>query len=185
MYSIEIMVDEHRKISRMLKVMRTASWQILQGQELDFEDFADMIDFVRQYADAHHHGKEEKILFVEVQNRLGDLGKNLVTHGMLVEHDWGRLFISELTQALDRLKKGEEKAKLDIIANAVGYAAHLERHIVKEDTVAYPFAERSLPAEVLAEVDEKTRIFEADAKEKNVQEYFEKMLLRLEEKYQD
>lgn len=44
-------------------------------------------------ADEHHHGKEEKFLFPEMVERLGRIAENLVTHGMLVEHDRGRAHV--------------------------------------------------------------------------------------------
>ena len=71
MDSIEIMMAEHRLIERMLKVMRKACYGIMQGEEINYNDFEMMIDFVRNYADAHHHGKEEKFLFNEMVTHLG------------------------------------------------------------------------------------------------------------------
>ena len=108
MNSVEIMVMEHEYILRMLKVVRKASFKVMKGEEINYEDFNKMIEFIRQYADAHHHGKEEKFLFKEMQTKLGKLGENLITHGMLVEHDFGRLYMSDLTDALQRVKDGDE-----------------------------------------------------------------------------
>lgn len=106
-----------------------------------------------------------------------------MTHGMLVEHDWGRLFISELVQALSRVKDGDDESKLDVIANAVGYANHLTRHIAKEDTVVYTFAEKNLSKEQLDLVHKQTEEFEKEADRKKVQDYYIRMLERLEAKY--
>ena len=142
-----------------------------------------MIEFIRIYADEHHHGKEEKFLFKEMVDRLGKMGSNLITHGMLVEHDWGRLFIRELNDALERTKSGEEESKLDVIANAIGYANHLARHIGKEDRVVYTYAEKQLDKEVIESVNEQTRLFEEDATKQGIQVRYLKMLEELEEKY--
>ena len=35
----------------------------MTNSEYDIDDFPRIIDFVRTYADKHHHGKEEDILF--------------------------------------------------------------------------------------------------------------------------
>lgn len=183
MNSIPLMVEEHTYIMRMLQVMRKACGRILQGEEICYEDFDRMIEFVRKYADEHHHGKEEKFLFQEMVDHLGQIGKNLVTHGMLVEHDWGRLFIRELKEALSRVKNGEEESKLDVIANAVGYANHLARHIEKEDGVVYPFAEKNLSKERLDFVNQQAELFEKEAAERGVQDHYVKLLKELEEKY--
>lgn len=183
MNSIQLMVEEHKNIVRMLKVVRRASYRILDGEEICYEDFDKMIDFIRNYADKHHHGKEEKFLFQEMVEHLGKMGTNLVTHGMLVEHDQGRLFISELKEALARVKDGDDESRLDVIANAVGYANHLARHIVKEDAVVYTFAEKQLPAEVLEKVNGQTEEFEKGAEADGVQEHYLSLLAELEQKY--
>lgn len=183
MNSIGLMMEEHKYITRMLKVIRKASNRILIGEEICYEDFDKMIDFVRNYADAHHHGKEEKFLFKEMTDNLGKLGTKLVTHGMLVEHDLGRAFISELQDALKRVKSGDDESKLDVIANAVGYANHLARHISKEDEVIYTFAERQLAPEVLERIDKQSELFEEDAAKQGTQAYYIELLEHLEGKY--
>lgn len=183
MNSIELMVEEHKYIVRMLKVVRNACSRILKGEEICFDDFEGMIDFIRNYADVHHHGKEEKFLFKEMVNNLGTFGTNLVTHGMLVEHDWGRLFVSELRAALERVKAGDMDSKLDVIANAVGYANHLTRHIDKEDAVVYTFAAKKLEPEILERVNKQTESFEEEATKEGTQIRYIKLLEELEKKY--
>ena len=45
MSAIEIMMEEHQYILRMLKVVRKACYKVLQGSEIDYEDFNLIIDF--------------------------------------------------------------------------------------------------------------------------------------------
>lgn len=183
MNSIDLMVAEHKYILRMLKVVRNASFNILKGMRINYDDFAKMIDFIRNYADAHHHGKEEKFLFQEMLNNLGEIGKNLISHGMLVEHDQGRLYIRDLELALERVKSGDEESKLDVIANGVGYANLLARHIGKEDDVVYTFAAKKLSPEVLEHVNELSAEFENEANNNGIQEKYFNLLVELEGKY--
>lgn len=63
MNCIELMVDEHKNIKRMLEVIRKYCSRILNGENVDYDDFYKIIEFVRNYADKHHHGKEETMLF--------------------------------------------------------------------------------------------------------------------------
>ena len=184
MDSIKLMMEEHQYILRMLAVVRKACYLILEGEVIPFEDFDQMIDFIRNYADAHHHGKEEKLLFNEMVEHLGPLGNKLITHGMLVEHDSGGLFIQELRDALNRVKSGDEMSKLDVIANAISYTHLLKRHIDKEDAVIYSFAERQLSKDILDKVNEKTIDFEAAAKKQGTQNHYLDLLKSLEAKYQ-
>ncbi len=185
MTSIELMMEEHVNIVRMLQVVRIACTRFMNENEIEYDDFSKMVDFIKNYADLHHHGKEEKFLFKEMQEQLGQMGTNLVKHGMLVEHDWGRLFVSELLAAIESYKAGNSEAKLDIIANAVGYTNHLQRHIIKEDAVVYVFAGQKLPEETLKRVNDLTDVFEAEARQNGIQDKYSKMLIELEEKYKD
>jgi len=183
MDSIKLMMEEHQNILRMLAVVRNACYKVMKGEDINYEDFDLMIDFIRQYADNHHHGKEEKFLFNEMVNNLGPIGNKLITHGMLVEHDFGRLYISELKEALGRVKNGDDESRLDVIANAIGYTHLLKRHIEKEDGVVYSLAQRQLPKEILDEVDKKATEFENNARASGIQNRYLSILADLEKKY--
>lgn len=184
MNAITLMMDEHKIIKRMLAVIRKACYEVMQGKEINYTDFAEMIDFVRSYADAHHHGKEEKILFNKMVDEIGGAAEKLIRHGMLVEHDLGRLYIKELEEALQRVQQGEEEAKLDIIANAISYTHLLHRHIDKEDAVVYTFAQKHLVAESLNKVDIECEQFEEQKKSEDVHHKYDKLVTMFEKKYQ-
>lgn len=183
MYAVDVMVKEHEMITRMLKVLRSACLGILKGEEICYEDFEKMTKFVKHYADDHHHGKEEKFLFKEMEATLGPVGQKLIRNGMLVEHDLGRLYMSQLKEALQRVKAGDEESKLDVIANAVGYTDLLTRHIAKEDQVVYTFADKQLAEDVKALINQQTEAFEAAATAAGTQDYYLGLLAELEQKY--
>jgi hemerythrin-like domain-containing protein len=155
----------------------------MNGEAINYEDFEKMIDFIRNYSDVHHHGKEEKLLFNEMVEHLGNLGSKMVNQGMLVEHDMGRLYIRELVSALESTKQGNEESRIDIIANAISYTHHLKRHIDKEDLVIYTFSKKHLPEDILKKVDQDTEAFENTAHEKGVQEHYISLLEDVEKKY--
>lgn len=181
MKTIEIMNEEHKHIMRMLVVIRKCCFRILQGEEIIYEDFDKIIDFIRNYADNHHHKKEEDILFVKMVNYLGEAAEKAVNQGMLAEHDLGRLHVKELVTALEKVKDGEEEARLDVIANAISYTHLLQRHIDKEDRVIYKFAERNLNEDIKNTIDEECKCYE-DNNEKTKNKYL-LVLKELEEKY--
>lgn len=183
MNGIMLMVEEHKYIKRMLGVIRKASYGIMNGAAIDYDDFAKMIDFVRSYADAHHHGKEEKMLFNRMVDEMGGAAEKLVRFGMLVEHDMGRLHMKDLEEALQKVKDGDDEAKIDVVANAVSYANLLNRHIDKEDGLVYPFAEKGLEKATLDKINEECEVFEKTMEEKNVQKRYVELLEELENKY--
>lgn len=183
MDGINLMVDEHKNIKRMLAVVRKACLGLMKGNEINYTDFENMIDFIRNYADKHHHGKEEKFLFNRMVDEIGGAAEKLVKYGMLVEHDLGRAYIRELDEALAKVKAGDEEAKLDVIANAISYTHLLNRHIDKEDSVVYSFAKRELNSETLNRVNIECSEFEDEMNKAGVQNKYIQLLEQLEQKY--
>ena len=181
MNSIELMMDEHRNIERMLKIIRALCLRILKNEKVDYDDIEIIIEFIRKYADGHHHNKEEIFLFNKMVDSLGPLGEKIIKYGMLVEHDLGRLYVKNLEEALNKVRNGDEEAKLDIIANVISYTDLLTRHIDKEDRVVYTFAQRELSEEILNEVDNKCNDYEKD--NLDLRNKYINILNNLEEKY--
>jgi len=166
MNSIEILVNEHKNIIEFCKSMKSMCCTFIEGEKPDTKLIRECVAFGKNYADHLHHGKEEKILFKVMLEKLGPVADKLIRGGMLVEHDLGRLHMNELLEAADRYDKEATTLNiLDIITNASGYATLLKRHIGKEDEVVYTFAERALSA------DDKERVegesIEFDAEEEN------------------
>lgn len=183
MDAVELMKEEHGNIKRGLQVIRKMCISILESGEVCYEDFENIIEFIRNYADKHHHNKEESILFKKMEEQIGEMVKAPLS-GMFIEHDLGRLFISNLETSLKRVKDGDKDSRVDVIANAVGYADLLNRHIDKEDKVIYSFAKRSLNADALEDVNHECQLVEESAGEKNIQETYIKIIEKLETKWQ-
>lgn len=158
-FGIAILNEEHRNILDMTRVLRALCIHIMDTGEVPAEDLRSGIRWVRDYADKHHHGKEEVILFREMVKYLGPAADKLVNGAMLIEHDMGRFHMQELEKALDG-DIDTPDGKLDIITHAAGYAELLARHAAKEDDVVYPFAQRGLSTEVMELVNKESRAFE-------------------------
>lgn len=184
MDAIELMKEEHKNIKRGLVIFRKLSIEILNGGDVDFDAFEKMISFVRNYADKHHHGKEEKVLFNKMETSLGDAVVKGPLSGMYIEHDYGRLFMKTLEEALKRVKDGDNDSKVDVIANSIGYTDLLTRHIDKEDNVFYSFARRMLSSEALEEVDKRCEDIESEAGKDDIQENYLNILSEMERKLQ-
>lgn len=151
---ITVLKEEHQQILRFIDSLEGKCIDLMENNNIDYAAFREGIAFIREYADRTHHQKEEQILFRVMTETLGPVAVNLIQHGMLVEHDLARLHVAELEQALARFKaNGDKTDKLCILANAMGYCYLLRRHIEKEDNVVYPYAEKNLSAEQLAEIN--------------------------------
>ena len=172
-YGVEILMAEHENIVRFADIMKIKCCNVLEGEVVDTKLFREAIDFVRNYADKHHHGKEEQILFDRMLAKLGPVAEKLVKMGMLVEHDLGRLYMTELEAALNRYDENKNtENKLDILTNMTGYIDLIKRHAGKENAVVFSFADRSLTDEDKAYVDQKTKEFEEDKEKSEKRDYY-------------
>jgi len=102
MQPIGPLMHEHRLIERMIALMHREMERLERGQDPDSRFIDHAVDFIRYYADACHHGKEEEILFREVLAKPG-MDETLValTHRLIREHAYGR----KLTAALDHASR--------------------------------------------------------------------------------
>lgn len=181
---IKTLVKEHDNILRMLDVVNGASLHVLGGGDVNVDDFKKMVGFIRLYADKTHHGKEEVFLFKAMGDELGSMGENLIRHGMLVEHDLGRLYVSDLDAALDSYSGyASPEALLAILVAAGSYERLLRRHILKENDVVFTFGAKKLSDEALAWLDRETQGFEADAENAALRDEQLRTLEMLENKY--
>jgi hemerythrin-like domain-containing protein len=138
---------EHRLIERMLAVIRQRLSQIKASNAVDplFVDTA--VDFIRTYADRTHHGKEEDILFRDLETRNLSDGDRRVMNELVEEHVFGRKTTKELVQANTRYRNGDVSA-LGVIAGKLETLADFyPRHIEKEDKVFFPAARAYLTKE--------------------------------------
>lgn len=180
--SIDIMIEEHENIRKMSNVMRKYCYKVMTNEDIDYDDFYKIIDFIRNYSDGHHHAKEEDILFKTLGEQVPKLANNGAITGMLIEHDLSRLYVSNLEKALNDYKKGDDEARLDIIANAISYTDLLNRHIEKENTALYKFANNLLPEDIKDKIDEQCAQIDLTAEEKGTQEKYLGFITELKQK---
>lgn len=173
MYGIDLLVEEHKNIYVLTEHLEKMCCRILESMEVDIQEFRECVDFIRNYADKHHHSKEEQILFRYMLETHNSAAEKLVRNGMLVEHDLARYHLSVLDKALTEYEESRStKSKLDILTQANAYADLLQRHTNKENEVCYPYAQRLLSEECKKQIDEETKVFEEKAAQEHIQEKY-------------
>jgi len=131
---------EHRLIERMLAVIKDALAKIETTHMVDPVFVDTTVDFIRFYADRTHHGKEEDILFRELDKRpLSDNDRRIMNE-LVEEHVVGREATKAIVDANNRYRKGDEKALIDIAAYLRKLVEFYPKHIEKEDNVFFPAA---------------------------------------------
>jgi hemerythrin-like domain-containing protein len=129
---------EHRLIERMILAIKNVLAKIEAKQKVDpvFVDTA--VDFIRMYADRTHHGKEEDILFRELEKKeLSDQDRRIMTE-LIEEHVFGRKTTKALVDANTRYRNGDDAALAGITENLQTLAEFYPKHIRKEDEVFFP-----------------------------------------------
>jgi len=158
MEAIETLMTEHRTIERAIDALVAFADATLRGGD-DRAELGRFVAFIREFADAHHHGKEEEILF-KVMVEAGFPAREGPIGVMLMEHDIGRRHVKALADL--SLSPGpwtaEDRKRVHEEAN--GYADLLRGHIHKEDAILYPMAQQRLPPELMERVDAECEAFE-------------------------
>lgn len=174
MYGLDILYKEHKNILNFTNILEERLVKILEGDEVDTEFLKRGIYFIRNYADTHHHQKEEDILFKKMIEELGPLAEKLIRSGMLVEHDLARFTTGELEKAVIAFEENPStKNKLDILAHGMNYVYLLRRHATKEDEVLYPFADKNLSEEMKEIINKETKEYEEIDKDfSQIEEFF-------------
>ncbi|MBW1694726.1 MAG: hemerythrin domain-containing protein [Deltaproteobacteria bacterium] len=129
---------EHRLIERMIAIIEKFFTQIEATQSVDslFVDTA--VDFIRTYADRTHHGKEEDILFRNLERqKLSDADRRVMNE-LIDEHTFGRQTTKELIDANTRYRSGDTSALPAILAKLRTIVDFYPKHIEKEDKVFFP-----------------------------------------------
>lgn len=163
MYGVDILMEEHRRLLDFADMIKRLCCSMLEGKEADPQMLRECVEFGRNYADFYHHGKEEKILFRYMVEKLGSPAEKMVQDGMLTEHNLGRYHLGELEKAIDAYEKDKcTEHKLAVITTVTSYTDLLRRHIDKEDGVCYMFALRMLSDQDKEGVDRETEAFEEE-----------------------
>jgi hemerythrin-like domain-containing protein len=156
MKASDVLRNEHRAVERVLRALNRAADRLDAGEAVPPQLFEDSLDFLRNFADRCHHGKEETALFPAMAKagipvEQGPIGV------MLAEHEEGRGYIRAMGEALEAYKRGDATARRPLADNARAYAELLAQHIQKEDNILFPMADQLLPQaqqqELVAEFD--------------------------------
>jgi len=167
--AIDNLMSEHRLIERALDALVAFADEVGRKTTDDKDELARFVTFIREFADAHHHGKEEDLLFTAM------VEAGFPRHGgpvavMLMEHDQGRALVRELAALAAQDAPWSPDDRQALAGAAHGFAGLLHAHIHKEDAILYPMAEQRLDAELLSRVDEAARDYDARQSAAGVQD---------------
>lgn len=180
MEATDILRHEHRAIESVLDSLDKASNAVKEGKQVPSWIFADGLDFIRNFADRCHHGKEEGRLFPMFSER-GLPTEGGPIHVMLVEHEEGRKYVHEAAAQLEKYTGGDQTAGVAMAKAIQNYTALLRDHIYKEDNILYPMGDK-----LISQEDDQSLVQQFDEVEEHemgpgVHERYHAMIDKLEE----
>ena len=178
MKATEVLMEEHSVILRVLTAMEKALSDIPNGKfHPDF--FLNAADFIKNFADACHHAKEEGVLFVEMETS-GVPVKGGPIGVMLAEHEQGRQYTRLMREAVEMWQAGDTSAVEAVKLNGMGYVNLLRQHIQKENNILFPMADRVVPTKKQSAIWEKFEQIEREETGEGVHERYEALAKKLE-----
>lgn len=129
---------EHRLIERMIGLIKSTLGHLEPAGKIDPAFVAAAVDFIRFYADRTHHGKEEDILFRDLQRKNLSSADRQVMNELIEEHVFGRRTTRDLADANTRYRRGDSTALAVIADKLLILTEFYPKHIEKEDKVFFP-----------------------------------------------
>jgi hemerythrin-like domain-containing protein len=128
----DYLMQDHKIILRSLNVLQSMA-TTPNSEEIDQNDVAALLRFLRIFADEHHHGKEEGVLFPELMRSSEAQGGPL--RHLLFEHNQERSLVEGLEEAL----RTNKRVEFFVLADRV--TSRIRNHIQKEDGILFPILE--------------------------------------------
>lgn len=139
----DVLQAEHERIVRALLCLSRLIEQLRVSGDVHPDAVQALLAFLRDYADHHHHQKEERQLFPWMERH------GLTSHAgplavMNQDHEEGRDHVRHLLAAAKHLQT-DAAVRREFVERAEQYCALLFAHIDKENHVLYPMADRMGP----------------------------------------
>jgi len=137
----DVLAQEHHLIQRGLVVLGRMASHLRAGGEVHPEVVEACLRFLREFADQGHHDKEERILFpwLESHGLSHESGPLAVLRD---EHEHVRDHVRRMSVEARRLGTDPRSVRT-FVAHANQLVLFFWRHLLKENEVLFPMAERT------------------------------------------
>lgn len=137
---------EHGLIDQMIKLVRDETLKIATKDEFNPVFIDTTVDFLRTYADTTHHGKEEDILFHDLEDKDLSTEDRQMMEELMEEHVYARETVGELVEAKEQYLQGDAEAVETIVEKLAVLIELYPEHIRKEDDIFFPASMEYLTA---------------------------------------
>ena len=137
----DILSAEHDLIKRVIAVLDRESGRIGEGQDVDAVFIDRVVDFIHTYAERVHHGKEEEVIFRELDSKSLSPEHRQMMERLVREHVEMRHLAEDLVEARERYIEGDEEA-LRTVEDTIGRLSDLyPDHFRTEEETFFPAAQ--------------------------------------------
>jgi hemerythrin-like domain-containing protein len=133
MQPIGPLMIEHRLIEHMIRLFRVEMDRIGEYGRADAGFIDQAVSFMKAYADIGHHGKEENILFRELEAKPLTAELRRTMADLVQEHVFVRRLVNDLVEAKENYLNKRPGAMADIISSMNIIIEFYPKHIEKED----------------------------------------------------
>jgi hemerythrin-like domain-containing protein len=137
---LHILKHEHRVIEQMLRALDGLCLKLSWNDPVPPSALDTLIDFIQTYADAYHHGKEERYLFPAL-HQFGIPTEAGAIAALLREHQMEGALVEDLARAASDYRAGAPHAREAFIGVARKYRDLLIGHMREEDTILFSIAD--------------------------------------------
>jgi hemerythrin-like domain-containing protein len=147
---IEILLDEHRNIEKLLHVLEQELEVFDHSESPDYEILQAIIDYFQDYPENYHHPKED-IVFEKL--KLRDPAAAMQIGDAEADHQVETKRLSQFAQAVEDVLAGREIPRQTFHNVVRDFIRHQRQHMAKEEQLLFPSAVRALRPEDWAEID--------------------------------
>lgn len=143
----EALEREHKLIQKVVAVMAQVVVQLEFRHRVSADVLRDLLQFMREFSDQCHHGKEESYFFPYLESK-GVPSTGCPLSALKGEHVKSRQLMDDFNFAAAKYIENPEKGRLTLIQVLQSLIALYPAHIWKEDYLLFPMADK-----ILAESD--------------------------------
>lgn len=181
MKPIGVLMIEHRLIEKFLLLVEKEIDRIEYRLAADKDFLKITVDFIRTYADKIHHGKEEDILFAQLETKPLNADEAAILAELNEEHIVSRAKVAELVQAEAAYFSGD-RTQIDVIRENLSFIVNFyPAHITKEDKDFFLQTQRHFSTEELAQMMKEFQEFDRGLNKERYDELYEKMKVDLQQ----
>jgi len=147
---IEILLDEHRNIEKLLHVLEQELEVFDHSESPDYEILQAVIDYFQDYPESYHHPKEN-IVFEKL--KLRDPAAATQIGDAEAEHQVETNRLHQFARALEDVLAGQEFPREAFHKVVRDFIEHQRQHMAKEERLLFPSAIKALRPEDWSEID--------------------------------